>query len=432
MGNRNTGASRRLFAAARGLIPGGVNSPVRAFGAVGGTPRFIREAHGAHIIDEDGNSYVDYVGSWGVMLLGHDHPAVREAVARAVRDGTSFGAPTAAEVALAEQIVALVPSVDRVRLVNSGTEATMSAVRLARAVTGAATIVKFRGAYHGHADAFLVEAGSGAATLGVPSSPGVTTGAAGDTFVAEFNDIDSVKACFDRSEHGIACLIVEPVPGNMGCVLPAPGFLAALRGLCDDHGALLVFDEVMTGFRLAPGGAQERYGVLPDLTTLGKIVGGGLPVGAYGGRRELMDQVAPDGPVYQAGTLSGNPLATAAGLATLDVLSNDPDLYLRVERLTERLGTGLAAAAAAAGLSACWNGVGSMGSLFFTQGPVIDWPTAAATDRERFSQFFHGMLDRGIYLAPSPFETWFVSAAHTVDDIDQTLEAARSAMQEST
>jgi len=365
------------------------------------------------------------------MLLGHDHPAVREAVARAIQDGTSFGAPTAAEVALAEQIVALVPSVDRVRLVNSGTEATMSAVRLARAVTGAATIVKFRGAYHGHADAFLVEAGSGAATLGVPSSPGVTTGAAGDTFVAEFNDIDSVKACFDRSEHGIACLIVEPVPGNMGCVLPAPGFLAALRGLCDEHGALLVFDEVMTGFRLAPGGAQERYGVLPDLTTLGKIVGGGLPVGAYGGRCELMDQVAPDGPVYQAGTLSGNPLATAAGLATLDVLSNDPDLYLRVERLTERLGTGLAAAAAAAGLSACWNGVGSMGSLFFTQGPVIDWPTAAATDRERFGQFFHGMLDRGIYLAPSPFETWFVSAAHTVDDIDQTLEAARSAMQES-
>ncbi|MEE8487064.1 MAG: glutamate-1-semialdehyde 2,1-aminomutase [Gemmatimonadota bacterium] len=431
MGNRNTGASRRLFAAAQGLIPGGVNSPVRAFGAVGGTPRFIREAHGARIIDEDGNSYVDYVGSWGVMLLGHDHPAVREAVARAIRYGTSFGAPTAAEVALAEKIVALVPSVDRVRLVNSGTEATMSAVRLARAVTGAATIVKFRGAYHGHADAFLVEAGSGAATLGVPSSPGVTTGAAGDTFVAEFNDIDSVKACFDRSEHGIACLIVEPVPGNMGCVLPAPGFLAALRGLCDEHGALLVFDEVMTGFRLAPGGAQERYGVLPDLTTLGKIVGGGLPVGAYGGRCELMDQVAPDGPVYQAGTLSGNPLATAAGLATLDVLSNDPDLYLRVERLTERLGTGLAAAAAATGLSACWNGVGSMGSLFFTQGPVIDWPTAAATDRERFGQFFHGMLDRGIYLAPSPFETWFVSAAHSVDDIDETLEAARSAMQES-
>ncbi len=430
IGERGTGASRRLFAAARGVIPGGVNSPVRAFGAVGGTPRFIREAHGAHIIDQDGNSYVDYVGSWGVMLLGHDHPAVREAVARALRDGTSFGAPTAAEVALAERIVALVPSVDRVRLVNSGTEATMSAVRLARAITGAATIVKFRGAYHGHADAFLVEAGSGAATLGVPSSPGVTTGAAGDTFVAEFNDIDSVQACFDRSEHGVACVIVEPVPGNMGCVLPAPGFLAALRGLCDEHGALLVFDEVMTGFRLAPGGAQERYGVLPDLTTLGKIVGGGLPVGAYGGRSELMDQVAPDGPVYQAGTLSGNPLATAAGLATLDVLSSDPDLYLRVERLTERLGSGLVAAAAAAGLSACWNGVGSMGSLFFTQGPVIDWPTAAATDRERFGQFFHGMLDGGIYLAPSPFETWFVSAAHTVDDIDQTLEAAGSAMQE--
>ncbi len=427
-GGRDTEASSRLYESACRVIPGGVNSPVRAFGGVGGTPRFIAEAHGARVIDADGVEYVDYVGSWGVMLLGHDHPVVREAIADALRHGTSFGAPTAAEVALAERIVSLVPSIDQVRLVNSGTEATMSAIRLARGVTGAPGVVKFRGGYHGHGDAFLVEAGSGAATLGVPSSPGVTPGAAADTLIAEFNDLESVTACFDAAGHGVACVIVEPVAGNMGCVPPRSGFLEGLRSICDDRGALLVFDEVMTGFRVALGGAQERYGVTPDLTTLGKIVGGGLPVGAYGGRSDLMRHVSPDGPVYQAGTLSGNPLATAAGLATLGILEADEELYARVERLAERLGSGLESAAGSTGVDACWNGVGSMGSLFLTGGPVVDWATAVACDRDRFARFFHGMLNRGVYLAPSPFEAWFVSAAHTEDDIDLTIEAAEAVM----
>ncbi|MFW6083820.1 MAG: glutamate-1-semialdehyde 2,1-aminomutase, partial [Gemmatimonadota bacterium] len=338
-----SGASRSevLFEAARRSIPGGVNSPVRAYGGVGGTPRFIESARGAHVVDVDGVEYVDYVGSWGVMLLGHDHPAVRRAVTRALERGTSFGAPTEAEVELAEAIVERIPSVERVRLVNSGTEATMSALRLARGITGRDGVVKFRGGYHGHGDAFLVEAGSGAATLGVPSSPGVTPGAAGDTLLADYNDLDSVAACFARRPGDVAAVIVEPVAGNMGCIPPEPGFLEGLRDICDEHAALLVFDEVMTGFRVAAGGAQERYGVRPDLTTLGKIVGGGLPVGAYGGAAESMAHVAPDGPVYQAGTLSGNPLATAAGLATLRAIGEDGDLYTRLEAATERLGAGL-------------------------------------------------------------------------------------------
>ena len=303
----------------------------------------------------------------------------------------------------------------------------MSVLRLARGITGRARLVKFRGGYHGHGDAFLVEAGSGAATLGVPSSPGVTPGAAGDTLVAEYNDLDSVEACVAGHESDIACVIVEPVAGNMGCVAPEPGFLAGLRDLCNRTGALLVFDEVMTGFRVAPGGAQEHFGVLPDLTTLGKIVGGGLPVGAYGGPVDLMGHVAPDGPVYQAGTLSGNPLATAAGLATLDAIRADPGLYARLTSLTERLGRGLLDRAGDAGVEACWNGVGAMGSLFFTAGPVRRWPEAAAADRDRYARFFHAMLDDGIYLAPSPFEAWFVSAAHTDADIDRTLDAAAAA-----
>lgn len=418
-----------LFEAARRLIPGGVNSPVRAFGSVGGTPRFIERASGARIFDVDGVEYIDYVGSWGVMLLGHDQAAVREATAAALRNGASFGAPTEAEVRLAELITRMVPSIERVRLVNSGTEATMSAVRLARGFTGNPGVVKFRGGYHGHGDAFLVEAGSGAATLGVPSSPGVTAGAARDTHLADYNDLDSVRDCFRAAEQPVACVIVEPVAGNMGCIPPATGFLEGLRELCDEQGALLVFDEVMTGFRVAPGGAQERYGVHPDLTTLGKILGGGLPIGAYGGRRELMDHVAPDGPVYQAGTLSGNPLATAAGLATLTRIRSDERLYPVLEEKTARLGAGLLAHAEAAGIEACWNGVGGMGSLFFTPGPVKDWSGAAAADRDRFALFFHAMLDRGIYLAPSPFEAWFVSTEHTDDDIDQTLEAAREALE---
>ena len=421
--------SEELYAAARRTIPGGVNSPVRAYGGVGGTPRFIDRASGARVFDVDGVEYVDYVGSWGVMLLGHDHPAVREATARALARGASFGAPTEAEVRLAETIVEMVPSVEQVRLVNSGTEATMSALRLARGITGRARVVKFRGGYHGHGDAFLVEAGSGAATLGMPSSPGVTRGAAADTLVADYNDLASVEACVDGRESDVACVFVEPVAGNMGCVPPEPGFLSGLRALCDRSGALLVFDEVMTGFRVAPGGAQERFGVRPDLTTLGKIVGGGLPVGAYGGPTELMAHVAPDGPVYQAGTLSGNPLATAAGLATLDAIRADAGLYDRIETLTERLGRGLAERARNAGVETWWNGVGAMGSLFFTAGPVRGWSDAAAADRGRYARFFHAMLERGVYLAPSPFEAWFVSAAHTAADVDRTLEAAAEAFE---
>lgn len=417
-----------LFEAARRVIPGGVNSPVRAFGSVGGTPRFIERASGARIFDVDGREYIDFVGSWGVMLLGHDQAAVREATEAALRHGASFGAPTEAEVRLADLITRMVPSVDLVRLVNSGTEATMSAVRLARGVTGHPGLIKFRGGYHGHGDAFLVEAGSGAATLGVPSSPGVTAGSARDTYVADYNDLASVEACFQAAEEPVACVIVEPVAGNMGCVPPGAGFLEGLREMCDERGALLLFDEVMTGFRVAAGGAQERYAVLPDLTALGKILGGGLPVGAYGGRRELMDHVAPDGPVYQAGTLSGNPLATAAGLATLTRIRSDESLYAVLEDKTARLGAGLEAHAEDAGVDACWNGVCGMGSLFFTPGPVTDWQSAASADRDRFGRFFHAMLDRGIYLAPSPFEAWFVSTEHTDDDIDRTLEAAREAL----
>jgi glutamate-1-semialdehyde 2,1-aminomutase len=416
--------SEALFGRARRVTPGGVNSPVRAFGSVGGVPRFIASASGARLRDVDGNEYVDYVGSWGPMILGHDHPDVREAVGRALAGGTSFGAPSAGEVDLAELVVEMVPSVDRVRFVNSGTEATMSALRLARAATGRDRLIKFRGGYHGHADAFLVEAGSGAATLGVPSSPGVTAGAAGDTLVAEYNDVASVRALLEANGGKVAAIIVEPVAGNMGCVPPVGGFLEALRGLCDEHGALLIFDEVMTGFRLAPGGAQEVYGVVPDLTTLGKIIGGGLPVGAFGGRASLMQQVAPEGPVYQAGTLSGNPLAMAAGLATLSHLRDNPGVYEQLERLGARLERGFKALIQDRLDVLSWNRVGSMATLFFSRGPITGWASAAPADRDRFARFFHGMLDRGIYLPPSPFEAAFISAAHTEADIDRTLEAA--------
>ena len=333
--------SETLFGEAKRLIPGGVNSPVRAFGSVGGTPVFFQRADGARMWDVDGAEYIDYVGSWGPMILGHNHPEVRRALEKALAGGTSFGAPAPGEVALARLVTEMVPSVELVRLVSSGTEATMSALRLARAATGRAGMIKFRGGYHGHADAFRVEAGSGAATLGVPSSPGVTEGAARDTLVAEYNDLESVRALFEDDPDGIAAVFVEPVAGNMGCVPPEPGFLEGLRALCDEFGALLVFDEVMTGFRVALGGAQERFGVTPDLTTLGKVIGGGLPVGAFGGREDLMRQVAPDGPVYQAGTLSGNPLAVAAGAATLEQLRADPGIYERLERLGTRLEDGM-------------------------------------------------------------------------------------------
>ena len=420
--------SKGHFEIACRVIPGGVNSPVRAFGRVGGEPLFIQSAHGAMIHDVDGNAYLDFVGSWGPMILGHDHPEIRKAVADALTRGTSFGAPTVAEVEMAGIIVGMVPSVDLVRLVNSGTEATMSAVRLARAATGRSKIVTFRGGYHGHADSFLVEAGSGAATIGVPSSPGVTEGTAADTLTAEYNDIESINSLFASHPGEIACVVVEPVAGNMGCVPPLPGFLESLRFLCDREDALLIFDEVMTGFRLAPGGAQQRFGVYPDLTTLGKIVGGGLPIGAYGGRSDLMRQIAPDGPVYQAGTLSGNPLATAAGIATLEYLAAHPEVYAHLELLSDHLAEGFASLISEDGYPVTWNRVGSMGSLFFHEGPVTGWASVSASDADRFTRWFHAMLHRGIYLAPSPYEAGFLSAAHTIEDIDRTLEAAASSL----
>lgn len=418
-----------LFRSARKVIPGGVNSPVRAFKGVGGEPRFIERADGAYLWDVEGNRYIDYVGSWGVMVLGHNHPSVREAVIRAVEKGTSFGAPTSAEVELAELIVELVPSVEVVRLVNSGTEATMSAVRLARAVTGRDKIVKFRGGYHGHADSFLVEAGSGAATLGVPSSPGVTSGTSADTLVAEYNDLESVGALFDAAGETIACVIVEPVAGNMGCVPPVDGFLAGIRKLCDEHGALLIFDEVMSGFRAGRNCAQGLYGITPDLTTLGKVIGGGLPVGAYGGREDLMRRIAPDGDVYQAGTLSGNPLATAAGIATLSIIKTQPEMYDELESLGKRLDQGWKEIRDA-GFDVTWNRVGAMGSAFFTSDAVTGWNSASSADAQLFGKLFWFGLDNGVYLAPSAFEAWFWSTAHTAEDVDTTLDVLRRGLEE--
>ena len=420
--------SRGLFERACRVLPGGVNSPVRAYGSVGGTPRFVERARGARIVDEDGNEYLDYVGSWGPMLLGHSHPAVVEALRRQLELGTSFGAPTRLEVEVAETLVRLVPSLEMVRMVSSGTEATMSAVRLARAATGRSGIVKFAGCYHGHADAFLIRAGSGAATFGTPDSPGVTPATARDTWAARFNDAEDVAALFREHPGEIAAVIVEPVVGNMGVVPPREGFLEALRALCTEHGALLIYDEVMTGFRVARGGAQERYGIAPDLTTLGKIIGGGLPVGAYGGRADLMRQVAPAGPVYQAGTLSGNPLAMAAGRATLAAIEADPDLYDRLEALGSQLEAGLGAILTRRCAPARVQRVGSMWTLFFSEREVVDWDTAASADRERYGRFFHAMLERGIALAPSPFEAAFLSAAHTREDVATTIAAADAAL----
>jgi len=422
-------ASRALFERAREVLPGGVNSPVRAWGSVGGTPRFIGRARGARIVDEDGNEYLDYVGSWGPMLLGHSHPAVVEALGRQLERGTSFGAPTRLEVEVAETLVRLVPSLEMVRMVNSGTEATMAAVRLARAATGRSGLVKFAGCYHGHADAFLIRAGSGAATFGTPDSPGVTPATARDTRAARYNDAEDVARLFREHPGEIAAVIVEPVVGNMGVVPPRPGFLEALRSLCTEHGALLIFDEVMTGFRVARGGAQERYGITPDLTTLGKIIGGGLPVGAYGGRADLMRQVSPEGPVYQAGTLSGNPLAMAAGQATLAAIEADPGLYDRLESLGAELQAGLEKILSRRRAKARVQRVGSMWTLFFTEREVVDWESAASGDRERYGRFFHAMLERGIALAPSPFEAAFLSAAHTREDVATTVAAADAALE---
>jgi glutamate-1-semialdehyde 2,1-aminomutase len=413
------------FAEARKYIAGGVNSPVRAFAGVGGEPLFIRRAEGATLETEDGRRLIDYVGSWGPMILGHAHPAVVDAVTRAVARGLSFGAPTLQETALAKKIHALMPSMQKMRMVNSGTEATMSAIRLARGHTGRDRIVKFEGCYHGHSDSLLIRAGSGALTLGVPSSPGVPASLAAHTVTLEYNDVDGVEAAFREAGDEIACVIVEPIAGNMNLVLPAPGFLDALRRLCTEHGALLVFDEVMTGFRVARGGAQELFGIRPDLTTLGKVMGGGLPAAAFGGRADVMAALAPDGPVYQAGTLSGNPLATAAGLATLTELERS-GFYAELGRRTEALANGLAEAAEAAGipLAACSAG-GMFGFVFSGERPIARYAQVAAADVARFRRFFHGMLAEGVYLAPSAFEAGFVSAAHTDADIEQTLQAAR-------
>ena len=417
--------SEELFRRAVELMPGGVNSPVRAFRGVGGTPRFIRSASGATITDADGRTYIDYVGSWGPMILGHHDPEVTKRLIIGLSRGTSFGAPNQLEVELAEEIIDAVPSIEMIRMVNSGTEATMSAIRLARGVTGRAKLIKFEGGYHGHADSLLVKAGSGVATLGLPDSPGVPAALAENTITTPFNDATALAEIF-KQHSDIAAVIIEPIVGNMGCVPPQAGFLQSVRDLTSRHGALLIFDEVMTGFRVARGGAQELYGVRPDITTLGKIIGGGLPVGAYGGSKELMRHIAPAGPIYQAGTLSGNPLAMTAGLATLRRL-RDASIYEQLERATARLCDGWARAANDAGIKTVTNRVGSMWTSFFTDQPVVDWTTANRSNRETYGKFFHAMLDEGIYLAPSQFEAAFVSTAHTDEIIERTINTAAKA-----
>jgi glutamate-1-semialdehyde 2,1-aminomutase len=416
----NHSKSEELFERAQALIPGGVNSPVRAFRSVGGNPPFIARGEGSHIFDADGNEYIDYVGSWGPLLLGHRHPEILAALEHALTIGTSFGAPTEQEILLAEAIRDAVPSIEMVRLVNSGTEATMSAIRVARGFTGRDLIVKFEGCYHGHVDSLLVKAGSGLATLGIADTQGVPKAFCDTTIALPYNSVDAVEAAFRAHGGNIAAVIVEPVVGNMGCVPPLPGYLQALRDITARHGALLIFDEVMTGFRVAFGGAQQRFGIRPDLTTLGKVIGGGLPVGAYGGRKDIMSKVAPLGPIYQAGTLSGNPLAVAAGLAMLRHLKAHPEVYDRLERTAAAI-----CAEPPAGVTV--NRVGAMFTFFFTDGPVTDWDSAKRSDTARFGRFFRAMLERGIYLAPSQFEAAFVSAAHTAEDVKKTIEAARSA-----
>jgi glutamate-1-semialdehyde 2,1-aminomutase len=418
--------SAQLYARALELMPGGVNSPVRAFRGVGGTPLFIKSASGPTIADVDGRIFIDYVGSWGPMILGHADAEVVNALAAIAASGTSFGAPNELEIELAEEIVDAVPSVEMVRMVNSGTEATMSAIRLARGITGRDKLVKFEGCYHGHADSLLVKAGSGVATLGLPDSPGVPASLAQHTLTVGFNDSAALEDVF-RQHHDIAAVIIEPVAGNMGVVVPAPGFLELCRELTSRNGALLIFDEVMTGFRVARGGAQELYGITPDITCLGKIIGGGLPVGAYGGSRELMRNIAPSGPIYQAGTLSGNPLAMTAGLLTLRRLKNKK-LYEGLEQRSARLCEGISKAAAEAGIKTITNRAGSMWTSFFTDEPVTNWTTANRSSRDLYGKFFHAMLDEGVYLAPSQFEAAFVSTAHTDQIMDETIAAARKAM----
>jgi glutamate-1-semialdehyde 2,1-aminomutase len=415
--------SEKLFETAREFIPGGVNSPVRAFKSVGGTPLFIKKAKGAYMFDEDGNRYIELINSWGPMLLGHAHEAVIEAVTAALSDSFSFGAPSRREVEMAELICEMVPSAEKVRMVNSGTEATMSAIRLARGYTGRSKIIKFEGCYHGHGDSFLIAAGSGVATFGLPNSPGVTRGTAEDTLTAPFNDIDAVIALTDANPGNVAAIIVEPVAGNMGCILPENNFLQKLRSLCDAKGILLIFDEVMTGFRLAQGGAQELFSVMPDLTTLGKIIGGGMPVGAYCGRREIMDYVAPQGPVYQAGTLSGNPVAMAAGLATLRIIRNDKSIFEKAEKITQKITSGFLATQKKLGVQYTLNQIGSMFTQFFTKEYISNFAGAKTSDTEFFGKYFHKMLQNGVYLAPSQFESLFLSVALSEADIEQIIFA---------
>jgi glutamate-1-semialdehyde 2,1-aminomutase len=421
--------SEAHYKRAQDFIPGGVNSPVRAFKAVGGTPIFIKSASGAYVYDEDGNKYIEMINSWGPMILGHAHPKIAKAVKKAIKGSLSFGAPTVKEIKIAELIAEMVPSVERVRMVNSGTEATMSAVRVARGFTGREKLVKFNGCYHGHGDSFLIAAGSGAITMGQPDSPGVTKGTAKDTLIAEYNDLESVQTLVDANPNEIAALIVEPVAGNMGCVLPQEGFLQGLRDICTKNGIVLIFDEVMTGFRLAQGGAQELYGVTPDMTTLGKIIGGGMPVGAYGGKKKIMDFVSPKGPVYQGGTLSGNPIAMAAGMTMLKYLHKKPETYRKLAETTAKIAAGFKKNMADLGLNLTINHVGSMLTIFFTDKPVNNFVDAQQSDLEKFKQYFHLMLQQGVYLGPSQYETLFISTALSDNDIEAIILANRTALE---
>ncbi|EGV44693.1 glutamate-1-semialdehyde-2,1-aminomutase [Bizionia argentinensis JUB59] len=418
--------SSALFAQAEKVIPGGVNSPVRAFGAVGGTPIFIKKAHGPYLIDEDDNQYIDYINSWGPMILGHAYQPVVDAVVEKTKLGTSFGTPTEIETKIAELAVSMVPNIDKIRFVNSGTEACMSAVRLARGFTGKDKIIKFAGCYHGHSDSFLIQAGSGAVTFGSPNSPGVTAGTAKDTLLADFNDLDNVRELIKANTNEIACVIIEPVAGNMGCIPPQPNFLKGLRELCSEHNILLIFDEVMTGFRLSKGGVQQLYNVQADIVCFGKVIGGGLPVGAFAARSEIMNHLAPLGPVYQAGTLSGNPLAMAAGLAMLQALNDDAEIYKRLEEKTAYLHEGMARVLTENKVVYTINRVGSMISVHFSKTPVIDFKTAANANNDMFKKFFHGLLNEGVYIAPSAFETWFIADALSYDDLDKTIAAVET------
>ncbi len=415
-----------MFAEAEKVIPGGVNSPVRAFKGVGGTPIFVKEAKGAYLYDEDGNRLIDYINSWGPMILGHAFEPVVNAVVEKAKKGTSFGMPTEIETQIAELAVSMVPNIDKIRFVNSGTEACMSAVRLARGFTGKDKIIKFAGCYHGHSDSFLIQAGSGASTFGTPNSPGVTKGTAKDTLLARYNDIENVKALIEANKNEIACIIIEPVAGNMGCIPPKAGFLEALRNLCDAHNILLVFDEVMTGFRLAKGGAQELFGISADIICFGKVIGGGLPVGAFAARNEIMNYLAPLGPVYQAGTLSGNPLAMAAGLAMLTELNNNAEVFNRLTEKTEYLHEGIAKVLNENNITHTINRLGSMISVHFDEAEVVDFDTAAKGNNDTFKKFFHGMLDAGVYIAPSAFETWFITDALSYEDLDFTIAAVNT------